>query len=145
MAKRAKTSLVSANMKPSRIMSLEGEVFSGSGEGAKFIKLPWVRQQIIEKIGFTPYLGTLNVKLTQKSLIAKNSLKKAEGVEISPPKGFCRGKCFNAYLNHLKCALVVPEVEGYPEKVIEIIAPVSLREKFKLKDGDIVKVKIMLK
>lgn len=71
-------------------------------------------------------------------------MKKAKATEISPAEGFCRGICFNAYLmDTVKCAIVIPEVTGYPEDAIEIVAPVNLREKFHIKDGDIVKVKIV--
>jgi len=125
-------------MNPSKMLSLKGKVFSGTGEGAKFTELPWAKQQIIEKIGFIPYPGTLNIKLT------KNPLKNAKGIEISPVKDFCRSKCFYAYLDNLKCAIVIPEVEDYPENVIEVIAPVNLREKFKLKDGDLVEVNVIV-
>ena len=48
-------------------IKLDGKVFSGRGEGKKFIELPWVKRQIIKKLGFKPYLGTLDVKLTEKS------------------------------------------------------------------------------
>jgi riboflavin kinase len=144
LAKKAKIGSVSANMNPSKILSLKGKVFSGTGEGAKFTELPWAKQQIVEKIGFTPYPGTLNIKLTKNSLVAKNSLKKTNGIEILSTKDFCRGKCFHAYMDDLKCAVVIPEVEDYPEDVIEIIAPVNLREKFKLKDGNVVEVKALL-
>jgi len=126
-------------------MSLKGKVFSGTGEGARFIKLPWVKKQIVEKLGFTPYPGTLNVKLTKGSFAIKDFLKTAKAIEISPVKGFCRGRCFSAYLmDNLKCVIVIPEVENYPEDVIEVIAPINLREKFRLKNGDAVEVKIML-
>ncbi|MEM4238834.1 MAG: DUF120 domain-containing protein, partial [Nitrososphaerota archaeon] len=42
---------------------LEGRVFSGMGEGAYYISLPWYRDQIRKKLGFDPYPGTLNVNL----------------------------------------------------------------------------------
>ena len=48
-------------------MKLNGAIFSGGGNGKKFLELPWVKQQIREKLGFTPYPGTLNVKLNEKS------------------------------------------------------------------------------
>jgi len=131
-------------MKPLKIVSLKGEVFSGSGEGARFIELPWVKQQIIEKIGFIPYSGTLNIELTKNNLEAQNSLKKAKGIEIIPARGFCRGKCFRTYMDYLKCAIVIPEVEGYAENVVEIIASVNLRKTLNLKDGDIVEVEVIL-
>ena len=127
------------------MLCVKGKVFSGSGEGTKFIELPWVRKQIVEKLGFVPHPGTVNIKLTEGIGELKKMLKKAKAIEISPAKGFCRGRCFNAYfMDNLKCAIVIPEVESYPEDIIEVIAPISLREKFKLKNGDMVEVKIMV-
>ena len=127
------------------MLRVKGKVSSGSGEGTKFIELPWVRKQIVEKLGFVPHPGTVNIKLTEGIGELKKMLKKAKAIEISPAKGFCRGWCFNAYfMDNLKCAIVIPEVESYPEDIIEVIAPISLREKFKLKNGDMVEVKIMV-
>jgi len=129
----------------SKTLTLKGKVFSGSGEGAEFIRLSWVRKQIAEKLDFIPYIGTLNIKLTAESVAVKKSLKNARAVEILPIKGFCRGRCFPACLiQDLKCAIIIPEVKNYPEDIIEVVAPVNLREKFKLKDGDMVEVRIML-
>ena len=124
---------------------VKGKVFSGSGEGAKFIQLPWVRKQIAEKLGFIPYPGTLNIKTTGGSRELKELLKNEKAIEISPIEGFCRGRCFKAILiGNLKCAIIVPEIPNYPENTVEIIAQVNLREKFKLKDGDVIEVKIVI-
>ncbi|RLI12086.1 hypothetical protein DRO25_00795 [Candidatus Bathyarchaeota archaeon] len=128
-----------------KTLLLEGEVFSGKGEGTEFIKLPWVRKQIKEKLGFTPYLGTLNIRLTERSVILKNLLKNAQGIEITPAEGFHRGVCFKAYLMGLECAVVIPEVQDYPENTLEVVAPTKLREHFKLKDGSIIEIKVLLK
>lgn len=128
-----------------KILSVEGKVFSGGGEGAKFIELPWVREQIIEKLGFSPYPGTLNIKLTENSVKLKKLLKKAKPIEISPARGFYHGICFKAHLtDDSECAIVIPEIENYPEGTIEVIAPINLRERLQLKDGDMVTVKVML-
>jgi len=125
------------------MLLVKGKVFSGSGEGARFIEISWVRKQITEKLGFIPYPGTLNIKLAE-GIANSKLLKKAKAIEILPVEGFCRGRCFNAcFMDTLKCAIVIPEVENYPEDILEVIAPINLREKFKLKDGDIVDVKIM--
>ena len=127
------------------ILVVKGKVFSGSGEGAKFIELPWVRKQIAEKLGFIPYLGTLNIKLAKDGVKVKKLLEKAKSIEVSPVNGFCRGRCFKAYLmDNVECAIVIPEIAGYPEDVLEVIAPINLRERFLLKNGDVVKVKITL-
>jgi len=129
-----------------KTINVKGKVFSGSGEGARFIKLPWVSKQINEKLGFTPYPGTLNIKLTKNSANIKELLRKAKATEILPEEDFCSGRCFNAYfMDNLKCAIVIPEVENYPDDVIEVIASINLRKKFQLKDGDLVEIKIMLR
>ncbi|MGC8940015.1 MAG: DUF120 domain-containing protein [Candidatus Bathyarchaeia archaeon] len=128
------------------VTQLEGKVFSGSGKGADFVRLPWVKTQMAEKLGFTPYDGTLNIKLNERSLTLKRLfLNKAKSIQILPAEGYCRGKCVKGvFMEKLECAIIVPEVKDYPDDVIEIVAPVNLREKFKLKDGDIAEVKISL-
>jgi riboflavin kinase len=123
-------------------LSVQGRIFSGNGEGAKFIRLPWVTKQIEEKLEFTPFPGTLNVRLCPASIVVRKSLTRAVGIEISPAPGYCRGRLFKARLQGVECALVVPEVAGYPEDVIEIVAPVNLKSKFNFADGDSVEVEI---
>ncbi|MEM3695905.1 MAG: DUF120 domain-containing protein [Candidatus Bathyarchaeia archaeon] len=136
MAKRTKIASI----------QFEGKIFSGSGEAAKFVSLPWVKRQITEKLGFTPYNGTLNLRLNKNGLALKRQImSKVKAIKILPPEGFCQGKLFKAvFMDKMECVVVIPEVNGYPEEVIEIVAPISLREKFQLKDGDKVKVKILL-
>jgi riboflavin kinase len=45
----------------------------------------------------------------------------------------------------VKCAIVIPDVPNYPEDVLEIVAPVNLREKLQLKDGDHVEIEVTLR
>jgi riboflavin kinase len=124
-------------------LCIKGKIFTGKGEGAKFVKLPWVRKQIIQKLGFTPFPGTLNIRLTEDRIKLKKLLAKARATEILPTEGFYRGKCFRTYLaGSLECAIVVPEVARYPKGIIEIISSANLREKLRLKDNDVVEVKI---
>ncbi|MGA2308144.1 MAG: DUF120 domain-containing protein [Candidatus Bathyarchaeia archaeon] len=126
-----------------KTLCLRGKVFSGKGEGAKFMKLSWVKKQIEEKLGFVPYPGTLDVRITRESVELKRALAEG-GVDILPAAGFHRGKCYRAsFKTELLCALVVPEVAGYPDNVIEVIGLENLREKFHLSDGDPVEVKVM--
>jgi len=128
-----------------KTLCIKGIIFSGKGEASRFIELPWVKRQIVEKLGFVPHPGTLNLKLTKEELRHRNLLEKAEAIEISPVKGFSRGRCFKARLmDKLKCAIVIPEIPNYPENVIEVIAPTNLREKLQLRDGDSVEVKILM-
>jgi len=124
---------------------LKGKVFSGKRKGTEFLSFPWVRRQIEEKLGFMPHQGTLNVRLFEDSVNLRKRLASAKGMEISPEPGFCRGRLFEACLmGTVVCGVIVPEVAGYPEDMIELIASVDLREKLQLSDGDPVDVKIML-
>jgi riboflavin kinase len=126
-------------------LHIRGRVFSGNGEGARFIELPWVKRQIEERLGFTPHLGTLNLKIEKDSLKARTSLEEADGVEVLPAEGFSRGSLFKASLGgNLECAIVIPHIPNYPEDVIEIIASKNLREKLKLHDGESVQVEILI-
>ncbi len=119
---------------------LRGTVFSGNGEGQKFIDLPWVKQQIEEKLGFTPYSGTLNIRLTKDSMEQKKLLENAEHLEVCPEEGYCTGKLVKAQIASLHCAIIIPEVPKYPSDVLEVIAPIYLRGRLNLIDGSEVAV-----
>jgi riboflavin kinase len=129
---------------PLKRIEFNGKVFSSRGEGKKFLELPWVKQQIKQKLGFTPYAGTLNVTLSEEGVKRKKLLKKAHAIKIYPANGYCSGKLIKASIGKLECAIVVPEVASYPKGVIEIIAPVNLREALQLEDGGEVTVTVNL-
>jgi len=128
-----------------KTLRLKGSVFSGTGEGSKYISLPWVKQQIREKLGFDPYVGTLNIKLTEDSVKHKKTILRKSSLEILPAAGFCRGKLFEArHASNAIVAVIVPEIPEYPEDVLEIISPENLRKKLQLRDGDTIEVEIIL-
>ena len=102
-----------------------------------------MRKQIIEKLGFEPYPGTLNLKLATGSITAKKRLLRWKAVEIVPVRGFCCGLCFKArIMDKVEGAIIIPQLSSYAEDVLEIIAPVSLRESLELKDGDEVRLTV---
>jgi len=108
------------------------------------MKLPWVKKQIKEKLGIVPYPGTLDVRITEESVKLKRALAEGSGIKILPVSGFYPGKCYKvSFRTELNCAIVVPEVAGYPEDLIEIIGSENLRKKFRLLDGDPARVKVM--
>jgi riboflavin kinase len=125
-------------------IKLSGKVFSGRGEGTKFLKQPWVKRQLEEKLGFIPYLGTLNVRLSEESAERRKLLEKATAMQVCPAEGYCSGKIFKASIGAIECAVVVPEVAGYPKNLLEIIAPVNLRETLQVADGDEITVTVNL-
>ena len=125
-------------------ITLKGKVFSGVGEGRTFTSLGWARRQFREKVGFEPYPGTLNITLSEDGEKAR-LLKSFTGMEIEPPKGFLRGRCFRALImGNVKGAIVIPDSSRYPYNALEIIAPTNLRERLQLNDGDEVDLEIQL-
>lgn len=125
---------------------LWGTVFSGEGVGREFIELAWVRRQINEKLGFDPYRGTLNLRLSRtEAQRLEKILSKAKRIEITPEKGFCRGWCVRVWVtNQIEAAIIIPEKTQYPSDILEVIAPISLRQVLSLEDGDALEVRVQL-
>ena len=118
----------------------KGTVYSGKGEGKKFIDLPWVKHQIEKSLRFTPYSGTLNVRLGKEIAMQKKLLEKTEQFEICPEKGYCTGVLIRAKVEGLACGVIIPQVPNYPADVLEVIAPWCLRDRLEIVDGNEVTV-----
>jgi len=125
-------------------IELSGRIFSGQGEGRKYLERPWVKREIEEKLGFTPYAGTLNLRLSKESEQQRRVLEKSAFLRVCASEECCSGLIFKASIGVLECAVVIPEVEGYPKDVLEVIAWTNLREKLQLRDGDEVTIKVDL-
>jgi riboflavin kinase len=123
---------------------LTGAVFSGCGEGRKFLELPWVKQQIKQRLGFTPYPGTLNVILSEESTQQRELLEKAHSTKICPTDGYCTGALFKALIGTSQCAIIVPNAPSYQKALLEVIAPYNLREALQLEDGGEVTITVNL-
>jgi riboflavin kinase len=118
-----------------RKIILKGRVLRGGGTGSLFVNLPWAKKQFKEKLGFNPYPGTLNLQLAPGTDV-KELRNGTKGIKIKSPEDFYEGRCFKALImQKLWGAVVVPEVPKYPHDLLEIIAPVNLRETLGLKDG----------
>jgi len=133
-------------MKNRRVkITIRGKVCGGKGEGSFFVSKPWVMKQVKKKLGFKPYLGTLNIQLLSEYKEIVKILENHNGIEIIPKEGFCPGKCFKAAVSgRIKGAVVIPRVPSYPKDMLEIIAPVNLRETLGLKDGDEIEITVLL-
>jgi len=129
-------------------VTLEGVVFSGLGEGAYYIGQDGYRKQFIEKLGFDPYPGTLNVKLTADyDIKTRHELEGYPAVEIKAFKDESRtfgpAKCYPTFINNkAKGALMFAFRTHYDSSVLEIIAPQYLRNQLKIKDGQKVKLEV---
>lgn len=139
--------LMEATYPPS--ITLEGTVFTGLGEGAYYISKEPYRRQFMEKLGFDPYPGTLNLRLTTEyDIKARNELEAYPAVEIEGFKNedrtFGSVKCYPVIIeNRAKGALISALRSHYDASVLEIISPVQLRKYLQLKDGHKAKVEVM--
>jgi len=130
-------------------VTLEGIVFTGLGEGAYYISRERYRSQFIEKLGFDPYPGTLNLKLTTDyDIKSRSELEVYPAVEIegfqNENRTFGSVKCYPAIIeNKVKGALILALRSHYDASVIEVIAPVFMRKELKLKDGHKAKVEVL--
>jgi riboflavin kinase, archaea type len=129
-------------------VTLEGTVFTGLGEGAYYISKEHYRKQIMEKLGFEPYPGTLNIKLTlDYDIKTRMDLETYPAIELKGFKNedrtFGLVKCYPAVIGGtIKGALITALRSHYDDSVLEIIAPVCLRKHLGLKDGNKVKVEV---
>jgi riboflavin kinase len=130
-------------------ITLEGVVFTGLGEGAYYVTRDHYRKQFIEKLGFDPYPGTLNLKLTSEyDIKTRSELEAYPAIEVegfkSEDRTFGPVKCYPAIIeNKVKGALVSALRCHYNSSVIEVIAPLCLRRHLTLKDGHKVKVEVL--
>lgn len=131
-------------------ITLEGTLFTGLGEGAYYVTKEGYRKQFMEKLGFDPYPGTLNLKLTSeydiKSLSELETYPAVtlEGFE-DESRTFGAVRCYPAIINNKeKGAVIIALRTHYGQSVIEIVSPTCLRSRLKLKDGHKVKVEILI-
>ena len=98
----------------------------------------------MEKLNFSPYSGTLNLKLNEENRKKRKLLEKAPAERIFPAEGFYKGALFKSFIGILECAIVIPEVPEYPDDLLEVIASVNLRKTLQLEDGFEVTVTVNL-
>ncbi|HUJ69078.1 MAG TPA: DUF120 domain-containing protein [Syntrophorhabdales bacterium] len=126
-------------------LKVVGTVVRGLGQSPSFLSIPWVNAQLVEKLGFTPYGGTLNIDVRDPRV--QQRLKQRCCERISPEEeGFCDAFLWPGVIGgKYPCAVVLPLVPGYPECILEIVAPLHLKKALAIEDGDGVEVEVYLK
>jgi len=123
-----------------------GKIADGMKKGKYYLSLPGYRKEIIAKLGFVPYAGTLNLRLSGRHLDARNEILRQEPVVIN---GFrTRQRTFGdlfAYpcrVDGRDAALVFPLRSNHPPDIVEIIAEANLRKELGKGRGSMVAVSL---
>lgn len=128
-------------------ITIRGTLISGLGEGQYYISQKEYMEQFRTKLWFEPYPGTLNLRIEGNDLSKLQILKDTEGIQIegfeSKGRTFGRVKCYLTDIQNVECAVIIPIRTHYSD-VLEIISRHYLRDKLKLKDGDIVEIIVSL-
>ena len=124
-----------------KVGRIAGKVASGLGEGRNYTSMKGYSIQFSEKLGFLPFPGTLNLKL-DRSVVLDDSDPESIRIKgfIDEGRSFGGCICRPARIGGIRGAIVRPERTSYPPSLLELVAPVNLREALGLSDGDEVEV-----
>lgn len=148
---------------PARI-TLSGVLVSGMGEGAYYMTLDGYTRQFRSKVGYVPFPGTLNVRLSgRRYMEAVRRLKSERAGEMID--SFSDGRrtygwaiCYPALLRagpasggdaadsktaEVQCDLITLERTHHDDSIIELISAVCIREATGISDGSDVTVEIL--
>jgi riboflavin kinase len=132
-------------------LELSGIVTSGMGEGRHYITLPGYMDQFIEKVGYEPFAGTLNLDLVEESGRQRSRLSAFEPVTIEgwedDERTYGPAYCYPAAVvgadgEYRPAHVIAPERTHHDDDQLEVIAPERLRDVLALDDGDEVTVHV---
>jgi riboflavin kinase len=132
-------------------IALQGFVTSGMGEGRHYISLPGYMEQFVEKLGYEPFAGTLNVDLADESVRARAGMASLEPVTIEgwedDERTYGPAFCYPASVEvgdsiYEPAHVIAPERTHHDEDQLEVIAPEKLRETLGLADDDEVTINV---
>ncbi len=136
-----------ALMHPEEETIIWGRLVTGLGEGAYYVEI--YSSRFHQALGFRPFPGTLNVKVDDSE-----SLRSVARMRQGPPlvvQGFAHeGRTFGDVLCYRVCvndaingAVVVAQRTHHSEDILEVIAPVNLREHLGLNDNSVIKLTLV--
>jgi len=124
------------------VFRVKGVVCSGTGKGRKHLSKKIYKKEIKKYFGFEPFAGTLNIKVSKSLYNMILERTKKEGTLLAKKsKEHGNVLALPCQIGSVKSLILFPE-RSIHKDVIEIAAPVELRKKLKLKDGDQVDVLI---
>ena len=131
--------------KEAETIIFEGEVVSGLFQGAYYISKEGYQRQIIHKLGFEAFPGTLNVKIKEEEYNKRQKLERGPSIRLEgfkdEERAFGAARVYPCIINdEEEGAMIVAERSSHDYSVMEIISPQYLRRKMELADGDKIKL-----
>ncbi len=134
------------------IVEFVGHVTGGMGEGRHYITLSGYHEQFVERLGYEPFPGTLNLELTEQSIARRASLEAVPSIPIDgwadEERTYGPATCYPAVIEGPHddrvdpAHVIVPDRTHHDESSLEVIAPVKLRDELDLADSDRVLVRV---
>jgi len=122
-----------------RADTVRGVVVGGLGEGQYYISRDGYRSQFLRLLGYEPFAGTLNIRLDEPFVPSNLQAIRIEGFR-DEGRTFGECKCYRIRICGQQAAIVRPDRSSYPPHLVEVVAPVCLRDALHLEDGDYVEV-----
>ena len=127
-----------------------GVVTEGMKEGGYYVAIKGYYEQFQEKLGFKPFKGTLNLKMSDlnKTLLRENIQNRTPIIingfkDENSERTYGEVKCYGCNISllderekKLKAAILDIERTHHEKNIIEILAEPYLRDYLNLKDGD---------
>ena len=131
---------------------LRGRVTAGMGEGRHYISLEGYHVQFVDRLGYEPFPGTLNITLEEESVRKRARLEALTSIPIDgwedEDRTYGPAVCYPAAVDNLagdryeQAHAIVPERTHHDESNLELIAPKKLRDVLSLADEDTIEITI---
>ena len=124
---------------------MTGIIYSDLGQASIFMALDWVQVLLKDRLGYHPFPATLNVRpmAAADAQTWQRVRREFAGTSLTAAsERHCGAKLFRvdiskaAQAGKIGGAVLLPEVQDYPEDKIEIVAPMRLKDHFQVNDGD---------
>ncbi|MBI5910044.1 MAG: HAD-IA family hydrolase [Betaproteobacteria bacterium] len=124
---------------------IEGRLLRGLGQAAGFTQIEWVRRQLVDLAGIDPHPGTVNLALGDE--VNRTRWRRWRGLPghaMEPADAaFCGARCYPVRIEgRVPAAVLLPEIAGYPEDKLEIVAALPLRRHLSMDEGALVRVEL---
>jgi len=121
---------------------ITGRVFTGKGEGSYYISQSGYSRQMMTKLGFSPYPGTLNLRVSSLDELNKLILLYSTAPVVlrgfsTRERAFGDVGCYRVRVEGVSNSVLVrSERTVYDLTIVELISDKNLRKTIHLKDDD---------